>query len=183
MEKLVNKEISLRALEPEDLELLYLWENDTGIWHLSNTLVPLSKYVLKKYLENALLDIYELKQLRLIIQHNKSGHGIGAIDLFDFDPFHRRAGIGILIAAKEERRKGYAKEALETLMNYCFQVLQLHQLYCHIASTNKESLGLFQGAGFQLVGEKKEWLFNGKGYDSEWLLQYINPAVRNQVSR
>jgi len=70
--RLENKTISLRAPEPEDLDLLYLWENNTEVWQISGTLVPFSRYVLKQYLENAGKDIYEMKQLRLIIQLNSN---------------------------------------------------------------------------------------------------------------
>lgn len=175
MDILENRTISLRAPEPEDLDIMYLWENNTSIWRVSGTLVPFSKFVLKQYLENAGKDIFETKQLRLIIQLQADHRPVGAIDLFDFDPFHRRAGIGILIADPSDRRKGYAREALETLKNYCFGVLGLHQIYCNIASGNKGSIKLFASAGFKAVGEKKEWLFDGQGFESEWLYQCIHP--------
>ncbi|MEN8204250.1 MAG: GNAT family N-acetyltransferase [Bacteroidota bacterium] len=174
MTKLENKTISLRAPEPEDLDLLYLWENNTEVWQVSGTLVPFSRYVLKQYLENAGKDIFEMKQLRLIIQLNSNKRPVGAIDLFDFDPHHRRAGIGILVAESSDRRKGYAREALETVTDYCFQALQLHQVYCNIAAGNKGSQKLFTAAGFEVVGEKKEWLKTGDGYKGELLLQLIN---------
>ncbi|HER08677.1 MAG TPA: N-acetyltransferase, partial [Bacteroides sp.] len=148
---LANRKISLRALEPEDLEILYRWENDTGLWHLSNTLVPYSRFLLKEYLEHSRKDIFELKQLRLIIELNEDRRPLGAIDLFDFDPFHRRAGVGILIAEKSDRKQGYAREALETLKEYSFRVLKLHQLYCNIGSGNPESLNLFKAAGFRVA--------------------------------
>jgi len=172
---LENKTISLRAPEPEDLDILYIWENNTGIWQISGTLVPFSKFILKQYLDHADKDIYETRQLRLMIQLNDTKRPVGAIDLFDFDPHHHRAGVGILIADSSDRRKGYAREALETLMHYCHGVLHLHQLYCNIASENKESLRLFETAGFKPVGEKKEWMFSGKGYSDEWLYQCVFP--------
>ena len=174
MDILENSNITLRALEPEDLDVLYRWENDPSIWHLSGTVVPYSRFLLKQYLENAQKDIFELKQLRLIIELNAEKRPVGAIDLFDFDPYHRRAGIGILIADDSDRGKGYAREALDTLMKYSFYVLKLHQLWCNIASWNSKSMKLFTSAGFKVVGEKKEWLFNGKGFDGEWLLQCMN---------
>ena len=178
MNILENKTIALRAPEPEDLDIMYLWENNTSIWRISGTLVPFSKFVLKQYLENAGKDIFETKQLRLIIQLKDNSRPVGAIDLFDFDPIHRRAGIGILIADPSDRRKGYAREALETLMEYCFRVLQLHQIYCNISSGNEESIKLFTAAGFKAIGEKKEWLFNGQVFENEWLFQCINPGSR-----
>jgi diamine N-acetyltransferase len=175
VDTLTGRIISLRAPEPEDLDLMYLWENNTSVWRISGTLVPFSRYILKQYLENAGKDLFETKQLRLIIQLNDDKRPVGAIDLFDFDPFHRRAGVGILIAEASDRRKGYAREAIETLKTYCFKVLKLHQLYCNISCDNQASLKLFTAAGFQIIGEKKEWLFNGTGYDDEMMLQCINP--------
>jgi len=103
VETLANKTINLRAPEPEDLDLLYLWENNTEVWQISGTIVPFSRFVLKQYLENAGKDIFEMKQLRLIIQLNSNKRPIGAIDLFDFDPLHRRDGIGIVIADSSAR--------------------------------------------------------------------------------
>ena len=173
MTLLQNKSISLRVPEPEDLDILYLWENNPDIWRVSGTLVPFSRFILKQYLESAGKDIFETRQQRMIIQINQGKRPVGAIDLFNFDPVHHRAGVGILIADPSDRRKGYARESLETLKQYGQQVLQLHQLFCNIASGNRESIRLFESAGFTPVGEKKEWLFNGSGYEGEWLYQYI----------
>ena len=79
---LSNGTITLRAIEPEDIELLFSWENDPEIWEVSHTLVPYSKYILALYIKNADKDIYESKQLRLMIDTSE-GKTIGAIDLFD----------------------------------------------------------------------------------------------------
>ena len=81
-----GQQITLRALEEEDIELLYKWENDMDIWEVSNTLTPFSRYQLKKYIEQAQLDIFQTKQLRLIIdlEENEKTLTVGLIDLFDF---------------------------------------------------------------------------------------------------
>ena len=173
MKILENRSISLRAPEPEDLDLLYLWENESSIWQVSGTLSPFSRYILKQYLEHAGKDIYEVKQLRMMIQLRSNHRPVGAVDLFDFDPHHRRAGLGILIAEPSDRRQGYAREALETMMAYCFEVLHLHQVYCNIAAGNQASIKLFQKAGFVECGRKKDWLFTGAVYEDEVLLQRI----------
>jgi diamine N-acetyltransferase len=170
---LENQSISLRAPEPGDLDLLYIWENDTTIWRISGTLAPFSRNVLKLYLDNAGKDIYEVKQLRLIIQLNSNHRPLGAIDLFDFDPHHHRAGVGILVADPSDRRQGYAREALETLMEYCFGILKLHQLYCNIEAGNEASIALFKQAGFTEIGRKKEWLYTGQGYEDELFFQKL----------
>ncbi|MGB8489682.1 MAG: GNAT family N-acetyltransferase [Bacteroidales bacterium] len=169
------KDICLRAPEPEDLELLYKWENDESYWIVSNTVTPFSKYTLRRYLKNSHKNIYETGQLRLMIDHCSDKVTIGTIDIFDFDPFHRRAGIGILIANEEYRRKGYATKALKCLVDYCFGTLQLHQLFCNILATNSESIDLFNRQGFVQAGVKKEWIKTSEGYIDEYLFQLINP--------
>ena len=170
-----QESITLRALEPDDIELLYDWENNRDIWRISNTQVPFSKYILQKYIENSHLDIYQTRQLRMIIDvvTDSEKRAIGCIDLFDFDPVHSRAGIGILIAHKEDRNQGYASKALKEIIHYAFNFLHLHQLYCNITSDNKVSLMLFQSAGFCVVGTKKEWIQGNEGYLDEILLQLI----------
>jgi len=179
---LENAIVKLRAPEPADLDLLYSWENNMEIWKVSNTLTPFSKYVLKKYIETSHLDIWETKQLRLIIEAKNQSSlmcvPVGTIDLFDFDPFHLRAGIGILIANREYRKKGYATEALSLLIRYAFETLQLHQLYCNISDDNQVSMQLFKNHGFEIVGIKKEWQKNVDGWSDEFMLQLINPIQR-----
>lgn len=169
--------IILRAPEPEDLELLYLWENDPEIWQVSNTITPFSKYILRQYIENSHLDIYQTRQLRLMIdvrENESTLKTIGTIDLFDFDPYHHRAGVGVLIGDKTNRNKGYATTALKQLIDYCFGTLQLHQLYCNITMGNDDSLRLFEKCGFSITGHKTDWIRQGSIYAEELLLQLIN---------
>jgi len=172
---LEGKKLILRALEPTDVDVLFEWENNEKLWHLSNTITPFSRFTMEQYILNAHQDIYTTKQLRLMIDKKEpdGNNPIGSIDLFDFDPTNKRAGLGVLII-ENEQSKGYASEALELLINYCFTTLQLHQVYCNISADNQASLKLFEKQNFSMVGQKKEWLFiNGKWID-ENILQLIN---------
>lgn len=177
---LENSRVKLRAPEPDDLELLYKWENNQEIWRVSNTLAPYSRYVLKKYIETSHKDIWTTKQLRLIIeakdQSSLMSVPVGLVDLFDFDPFHSRAGLGVLIANREDRNKGYAFQSLSLIIHYAFNTLQLHQLYANIAANNRISLQLFRKVGFANVGVKREWLKTPSGWVDEVMLQLVNPA-------
>jgi len=165
-------QVRLRPLEPEDLELLYQWENDPAIWKVSNTLAPYSRFILKQYIQESHRDLYEAKQLRLIIE-DPEGKVVGAVDLFDFDPFHQRAGIGILIYKTTDRRKGLATDALHLMCEYGMNTLGLHQLYANIGSDNPGSTALFEKEGFQLAGTKKEWIKIPGGWIDEIMLQKI----------
>lgn len=170
--------VGLRALEPEDVSVLYRWENDPQVWRVSGTLAPFSRHALARFIEEQQLDIYATRQQRLVIETVAGGVAVGAVDLFDFDPLHGRAGVGILVYGSEDRGRGYAGEALDLLAEYAFGVLGLHQLYCNILSDNAVSLALFEGRGFVRCGLKREWVRSGEGFADEYLLQRLRDPVR-----
>lgn len=171
-DQLTFGKISLRPLEPDDIDMLYQWENNMDIWEISNTKTPYSKYILAKYISESAKDIYETKQVRLIIQ-KEDGTPVGAVDLFDFEPYHLRAGVGILIQKTDDQNKGYATDTLQALSNYAFETLGLKQLFANIAADNEKSIYVFEKAGFEKVGIKKNWLKTRDGWKDEILLQKI----------
>lgn len=177
MKTLQGKDVFLRALEPEDLQLLYLVENNETVWEVSNTTTPFSKYILQQYLENSHRDIYEVKQLRLVICVSETEEAIGFIDLFDFEPKHRRVGVGIVIFSEKERRKGYALQSLQLLCSYTFSHLNVHQVYAHITFENKKSIFLFEKAGFIKTGTKKDWIFSEGIFKDELVYQLFQENV------
>lgn len=167
-----TEHICLRAPELKDLDVLYTWENDPALWIISNTATPFSKYILEQYILNAHQDIFTAKQLRLMIDLH-DGTTIGSIDLFDFDPLHQRAGIGIYIS-ESFRKKGFASEALAATINYAFATLHLHQLYCSIDETNVASMRLFSKYDFVPCGIRKAWLRKENNWLNEHLFQLIH---------
>jgi diamine N-acetyltransferase len=170
--KLEFGKVRFRALEPDDIDLLYEWENDTKIWEVSNTFEPFSKYVLSKYIKDSQRDIFEAKEVRMIIE-TLDGVAVGAIDLFDFDPFHFRAGVGILIHDEKDRKQGYASDALQLLCIYASNYLRLHQLYANISEENLASIQLFTSNGFELCGTKKDWRNTLDGWKNELMFQKL----------
>ena len=147
---LKGKNIYLRALEPNDLEFVYSVENDESVWEVSHTQTPYSRFLIRKYLENANQDIYETKQLRLSICTFDDDCAIGLIDIFEFDPKNNRAGIGILIQDNENRSQGFGSEALQLLIQYTFMHLNLHQLFANISTEN-------EGRFARCSGDRFEW--------------------------
>lgn len=167
-----NENIIIRAAEPIDAELIYKWENDREIWRVSETYMPYSLYQIEQFLLNN-NDLFSTRQIRFIIEKKDDNTNIGCIDLYDFDPIHMRAGIGILLQ-KDFRKRGYAKESLELLLDYCFNILMLKQVYCLIDELNKDSINLFKNIGFEQCGLRKEWIRTTNGFIDELEFQYIN---------
>jgi diamine N-acetyltransferase len=164
MIQLQNEILSLRALEPEDIDLLYDLENDPDLWKYSNRLQPYSRDLLQKYIANAHKDIFEVRQIKFSIC-TPDGGALGFIDLFEYEPLHHRAGVGLVIR-KQDQNKGYAKAALELIAEYAQKYLQLHQLFANIAVENQISIQLFEGQGYTFAGKKRDWNFyNGQFHD------------------
>ena len=161
----------LRALEPEDLDAMYGWENDTDSWRVSGTVAPFSRHVLSRLIDEQQFDIYATRQMRLVIE-SREGEAVGAVDLFEFDPLNRRAGVGIIVTPPY-RKQGYALDALQTLAQYTGNVLHMHQLWCSIGADNEASLALFKKAGYAECGRRKEWLLTQTGAIDEVLMQKI----------
>ena len=173
MNLLQNKTVCLRAPEPEDLELLYSWENNPEWWEIGNTLAPYSRYLLKEYIAESHRGIFDLKQLRLMIDLCSTGATVGMLDLYDFDPHHRRAGVGILVDPLYQKN-GLATEALELLAEYAFSYLKLHQLFVHIPIGNEPSKALFARCGFTVTGILTDWITTKNGYSDVLTMQKIN---------
>ena len=162
----------LRALEPEDLDAMYGWENDTDVWRASGTVAPFSRHVLLRLIDEQQFDIYATRQMRLVIECKATSEVVGAVDLFEFDPHNLHAGVGIIISPPY-RQRGFASDALRTLERYAGEVLHLHQLWCSVAEDNDASRGLFLKAGYRECGCRREWLLTSSGYVDEVLMQKI----------
>jgi diamine N-acetyltransferase len=159
---LSSDKLFLRPPEPTDLDLLYRWENDPELWHVSDTLSPYSKHQIEEYLNDAQNDIFARKQIRFIICLQDSAEAIGTVDLFDFQPMHQRLAIGIFII-NQHRQQGFAGETLELVIEYCRKALRIKQVWCQIPESNHPSIKLFESMGFELFGLAKEWIREENG--------------------
>lgn len=167
--------IRLRAPEPSDAALLYQWENDISLWHVSDTLAPVSMFKIEQFILDA-SDIYTNRQQRFMIDKISEAKPktVGTVDLYDFDPRHKRAGIGIMIAA-EDRGKGYGSTAVRLCTSFAFDTLSIHQLFCFINADNQASLNLFRKQGFIQTGERKQWILAVNGWTDQLQFQLFNP--------
>ena len=160
-----NENIRLRAVEPEDLDRLYAWENNTQLWDVGNTRNPYSRYILKQYIVNSDKDIYESKQLRLMMISVKTGDTVGTVDLFDFDIHNSRIALGLYVDAAFQG-KGYARESLHLVEEYLFDYLKINQLYCHIAENNTASMRMFEQEKYEKTGLLRDWIKTANGFEN-----------------
>ena len=168
---LKSNKIKLRAVEPEDLDLMYLIENDTELWRLGQTTVPFSHYALKQYIAETTNDFFHDRQLRLVIE-KADGTSVGFVDLQNYNPQHHRAEVGIVIVP-EQQRQGLATEALRLLAGYVSVHLGIHQLYALVPEGNKASMALFEKCGYKKTATLQDWLNSPTGWQSVVVFQKI----------
>ena len=147
---LKSQQISLILLEDNDLEFLYSIENNPDNKKYGSSNVYLSKKTLKDYIKNSGADISVYGQQRFVIVLNNIS--IGLIDLFDFDQNNRSAFVGVIVI-NEYQNKNYGSKALELLISYSWDKLDLLSLYANINPVNNISISLFNKFYFKKIKE------------------------------
>ena len=169
MNDLRSNKVSLRAIESSDSKVLFDIENDTSGWIQSDNFLPFSKDVLSKYTSGQ-HDLVKFGQYRFMIENSLEPDPIGCVDLFDYNAVHSRAGVGIYIL-ESHRNKSFGKEALELLISYSKERLNLRMLHCSILDNNETSKRLFNSLGFSETGIRNNWYLSNGAYRNVILLQ------------
>lgn len=165
--------VFLRALEPEDLELLYTIENDTMLWSVSQERSHYSKFVLKQYLASQPADIFQLGELRLVICEKITQKSIGLIDLTEFSPIDGRAEISICLLS-DYRGRGYGKAAIQEIEKYAKEVLRMNFLFAKVSKkANSISMQLFLSMAYKEVAVLPAWHYGKNGYEDLVILKKI----------
>jgi diamine N-acetyltransferase len=167
-----GKKVTLRSPLESDITLMHQWEiNDASIENKSPDYHDVASFINRQ--DTLIIN----NQQRWCIIENKSQLPIGCIDMYDYDVFHAKAAVGILIASNEHRNKGYATDALHLLQHLAFKHFALHQLYAYIGLHNEASFKLFQKSGYEAIGILKDWLRKEYEYESVYLFQLINYSI------
>jgi diamine N-acetyltransferase len=166
-------DVYLRALEPEDIDFLLELENNPDYWEVSTTIIPFSRFQMEQYLINTNNDLFEEKQLRMIIVEKTSEKNVGCIDFYDLDAISRRAYIGVIVL-NEFQKKSFGQQALKLMIDLAFEKLGLHSLAVTVNTHNTASIKLFEKLGFLKQGEKIDWVFKNGKFCNQYFYQLIN---------
>ena len=160
-------------MEPDDVDVLFQWENEVNHWQVSETKFPFSRHLISKFIENG-TNLEQDGQMRFVVSLI-NGFPIGTLDFYDVDLINQRTGIGILID-ELYREKGHAKNALQIAIQYAFNNLHLTQLNASILSNNINSKKLFESVGFEPCGYRQNWVKSKEGWLHEHLYQLLNKS-------
>ena len=143
------EKIVLRSVDSSDIDTILLWENSTDEPMYGVYDEQYSREDVEQFVENQQnYSFVETEQLRLMICSHK-GELLGSIDLTEYDG--EKAFVSILIFDLSNRRKGFAENALQSIIEYS-KSLGIKALHATIRPENMPSQNLFKKVGFEPDG-------------------------------
>ena len=147
------EELFLRSIEKNDAFGVYLWELDKETQRVTQSEIKVSLENVYALIEQQ-TDVHNSSQLRMMICLSSNNASIGMVDLYDVDFEKGSAYVGVLIAEKQQRKKGFARQALLSIAQYAKKELKLVKLKATIQSSNEASIALFESLDYLRSGEK-----------------------------
>ncbi len=161
---LIGKRIYLRPLEMSDLERCLRWINDPEVTRTLAMHRPWSELREREWLERLYRDE---RDIPLAIVLKEDDRHIGNVGLHQLNWKDRHAMLGIMIGEKDEWGKGYGTEAVELMLRYGFERLNLHRIYLYVHEHNPRAIRCYEKAGFRHEGTLREAYFlEGRYYDT-----------------
>lgn len=162
--KLAGDRCYLSPLSAEDADLLTTWMNDLAVTIPlgDEAYVPYGFEGMQEEIAGAIRDHSHV----FAIVDSAANRLIGRCLLFGIDSTNRSAMLGVLIGDKEFQGKGYGQEASRLLLDYAFNLLNLHSVMLGAFSFNERALAAYHKIGFREIGRRREArIIAGKAYD------------------
>lgn len=140
---------TIRALEVNDLDTLYSWEQDIELSILAGWTGLLAKSAFLHKFEQR---INEPKDDMRYFAVDYEGQFVGVLQLAQIDHYEKRAVISIFLGAKQLWGRGIGRTALRLLLDYAFTVAGLERVYAEVYGFNTRSQRLMERVGFQKEG-------------------------------
>ena len=162
--KLTGEKVCLAPVGPDDAELWARWLNDLDV------AVPLGDeaYALFTAEDQArdIADIVARHDHVFTIVERATDKPIGRCLLFGLNKTDRSTEVGIFIGEKECWGKGYGTEAMRLLLDYAFNLLNLHSVMLGVFSFNDRAIRSYRSLGFKEIGRRRQARIVGpKTYD------------------
>lgn len=161
---IVGDKCTLSPVMAEDGEKWAAWFNDLDVT------VPLGDeaYTVNS-LENQREDALQVARGRdavFSILRSDTGEVIGRCLLFAVNRTDRSAMAGILIGEKSCWGQGYGSEAMVLLLDYAFNLLNLHSVGLGVFAFNQRGIASYRKIGFKEIGLRREArILGGKAFD------------------
>ena len=164
-EKMSGKRIYLSPMNEEDAEIYTIWMNDREITdNLGSSTMVFSEEAERGWVEE------NSGEYQFAIIERESNEIIGNCGIQAVTHTFQRAELGLFIGDEENRNKGYGKEVLFLLLEYCFDTLNLHNVMLKVFSFNERAVHTYSRVGFKEIGRRREAYYaKGRFWDEIYM--------------
>ncbi len=172
-----GKLVRLCPLEREHLPSFVRWFNDPEVSQYLLWYLPMNMAREEKWFEK--LQTNDKEIAFSIFSIDEEGNDVKLIGncatRVEFKD--RCANVGIMIGEEDYWGKGYGTEAMGLLIEYCFDVLNMHRVELETFATNERAMHSYLKCGFKEEGKRREAHFTNGQYvdvvqfgllDREW---------------
>jgi len=150
--KIVGQKCYLSPISLEDADYFTEWFNDFSVTLNLNAISDI--ITLEK--ENEILQRLSTGYVFAIIENEKK-KVIGSTGFHSVDLTNGNAQFGIFIGDKNFWNRGYGTDATTLMLDFGFNILNLHHIYLHVLEFNKRGIKCYEKAGFKTVGKLSEY--------------------------
>ncbi len=176
-----TERLSLKAHSLTNLAKFHAWENDPELLYLNDDCPPGAPPETledtRAYLECIASQAEPGGAMIYFAIHTRAEDdfiGYGMIALID--RYNRRCKIGVTIGDRSQWGRGYAGEALQAVIDYCFQELNMNRIGAEIYDFNLRSIRLFEKLGFRREGALRQAVFKDGKFHDELLYGLLRQA-------
>ncbi len=163
---IIGKELRLRAIERSDLPRFVHWLNDPDVIENLIQRCPISLVHEEAWFEENLKKPKPEQSMVIETLLADEWTPIGVMGLFDLDWLARVAEVGIFIGEKQLWNRGLGTKAMQLMLRFAFNTLNLNKIKLHVYETNPRAIQSYQKAGFVEEGRlRKEEFINGRYVD------------------
>ncbi|MDD1768201.1 MAG: GNAT family N-acetyltransferase [Methanomassiliicoccales archaeon] len=174
---LEGKKIRLRAVERVDLPIFVKWINDLEVTEFLAINPPMSMEEEEKWFAN--LGKTEDKVFSV---DTMDGKLIGNVGLMKFNWEDRSVLFGIMIGEKEYWNKGYGTDAIETLLRYVFEEMNMNKVYLIADEGNARALRCYEKIGFRKEGLLRQNRYKNGRYSDDVEMSMLQEEWRERSS-
>jgi RimJ/RimL family protein N-acetyltransferase len=147
--------VYLRALEPSDLDRMWKWHNDSGLYEM---LVGAFRHVSHAAEEAWIRQkaAYSQTEIQLAICLKEGDQHIGNINLRSIDWVSRHAQVGVFIGEEDHWSKGYGQQAMRLILRHAFNDLGLRRVHLIVLDDNDRAIRAYEKCGFIVEGRLRQ---------------------------
>jgi RimJ/RimL family protein N-acetyltransferase len=153
---LKGTKVQLRLIDHNDLEQIVKWRNSNFEYFYE---YPLSMAKQPEWFE-----LY-LKSNSLLFIIEGDDKKVGMVGISNIDHKNRHAEFGRFLIAPVHKGSGYGREALNLMLEYGFNYLNLNKIYLDTFEDSDSARTLYEAVGFKISGHKREHIFREKYHD------------------